>query len=287
MAHPFINMKFKEFFKSPLIWFQVLFFVLGQTLGLLTAYQILYGQRDELKVMEELISEEITFWHFLIVFFLMFFVLLILLKFIKGNVIFDAIFYLALGSGIFIVFMQLLPIMLSAYLTFLVLILYSLFYKVWIHNLFITLGLAGIAVNLGLRLSVLSSLIILAVVSVYDYVTVIKTKQMVNLFKGLVKRGVILSLVIPQNIKNFNTNLKKVKLGGPFMFLGTGDLAFPLIFAISVIKTNLTGALLISLGAVIGTLVTQFIFLVQKERKPIPAIPLISLFSVLGYLISI
>jgi presenilin-like A22 family membrane protease len=160
--------------------------------------------------------------------------------------------------------------------------------RIWTQNLAIIIGIAGIAASLGMSVKPLMALMILILLSVYDIIAVYKTRHMIKLFKGMAKRGAVLALVIP---KSFSLWFNKFEIIKPenkneFIFLGTGDLALPIFFAISAFGLGIEFSLAIIFGAVIGFIVNHLIFISQKERKPIPALPAIAFFSILGYVFS-
>lgn len=262
---------------------QVFFVLATLFLAILTGYRIREGVSPEL---ESLTSQEISLWYFVVAFFILTLLLIFLLKIMKGAFIFDFLFTLAMASGIFIVAGQFFPLMLSAFITAGFIILNAFLAKVYFHNIIITLGIAGIAANLGLSVSITSALIILALLSLYDIIAVYKTKHMVTLFTRLVERGVILSLIVPFQAKDLNHTIKGIKPGDNFMFLGTGDLAFPALFAVAALSENIISSIMISIGALIGIFIIQVLYSLQKEKKAMPALPPIALFSLLGYLFS-
>jgi len=171
------------------------------------------------------------------------------------------------------------------------LIFISLFVIWWLkdpnvlnQNLLISLGIAGVGCVLGLRLKPETVIFLLIVFSIYDFIAVYKTKHMVKIAKEMIEHKAILGIVIPQNFSDFKTKLEMAKPGENFVVLGGGDILFPLMLSVSLIKNGIFQSFLISLFSLIG-LFLNFVFLFsQKERKPIPALPLISLFSILGFI---
>ena len=70
------------------------------------------------------------------------------------------------------------------------------------------------------------------------------------------------------------------------MYLGTGDLAFPLIFSASLLKENIVASFFVIFGAYLGVNLIYFYFYITKTRKPVAALPPIAFGSILGYLLS-
>ncbi len=154
------------------------------------------------------------------------------------------------------------------------------------HNLFIGLGLAGISAMLGLSFKPETLLIILGLLSIYDFIAVYKTKHMQKMAKSMLESGTMMGLIIPNRLANFCISLKEARPGKEFVILGGGDIAFPLIFASSLIPAaGIKNALIVAVFAVFGILLTLFLFLSQKKRRPLPALPTISFFTIFGYLV--
>jgi presenilin-like A22 family membrane protease len=70
------------------------------------------------------------------------------------------------------------------------------------------------------------------------------------------------------------------------MILGGGDLVLPLLLIASVAGQNILRSIIILVFALLGLLVMHLIFIKLKSR-PMPALPPIAAFSILGYLISL
>lgn len=154
------------------------------------------------------------------------------------------------------------------------------------HNLFIGLGLVGISAMLGLSFQPETLLILLALLSIYDFVAVYKTKHMQKMATSMLKSGTMMGLIIPNRLVNFCTSLQNVQPGKEYVILGGGDIAFPLMFSSSLISVyGIIDSLVVATFSVFGILITLLLFLSQKKRKPLPALPTISFFTILGYLV--
>jgi presenilin-like A22 family membrane protease len=154
------------------------------------------------------------------------------------------------------------------------------------QNLLIIFSLAGIGASLGLSLKPESVILILIVLSVYDVIAVYKTKHMVKIAKDMIEAGTILGLVFPFEPIGLLRSTKEIKPGeGKFLVLGGGDVALPLIFSVSLIKIGIWKSFLVAFFSLLGLFANFLLFIFQKERRAIPALPLISLFSIVGYFI--
>jgi presenilin-like A22 family membrane protease len=231
---------------------------------------------------------EIGIFQFLTSFLIATLLMLLFLKIFKGKLMFEVFFSGAVIFGaqgpLGIIFVKF-----TAFLAAITIVILRFIHpRIWTQNLAIIIGIAGIAASLGMSVKPLMVLMILILLPVYDIIAVYKTRHMIKLFKGMAKRGAVLALVIP---KSFSLWFNKFEIIKPenkneFIFLGTGDLALPIFFAISAFSLGIKFSLFIIFGAVIGFVVNHLIFINQKERRPIPALPAIAFFSILGYVFS-
>lgn len=156
---------------------------------------------------------------------------------------------------------------------------------VLLHNIGIVLALAGIGAVLGLTLRPLPVIILLLVLSFYDIIAVYKTGHMVKIAEDMIKSRAIFGLVIPQKFQGWKENLKNVKPGGEFMILGSGDIVMPLLLTASVIGLHgLAFGLIVFLFSMLGLFLTYYLFITQKTRRPMAALPPIAVMSIIGYL---
>lgn len=162
---------------------------------------------------------------------------------------------------------------------------------VWVHDILMVFGLAGAASFFGLSFSPSVVIALLFIFSVYDFIAVYKTEHMVMIAKDMIDKKVILGFIIPKELKHFKDRLKNFKLGGNYMILGGGDIVFPSLLAVSIVPYGILRSLLIVLFSLAGVFVSYWIFTTQKAPKgqlqPIPALPPIALFTIMGYLITL
>jgi len=247
--------------------------------------------------------EFITVNQFIISFFLatLFFIVLIKTKY--GAALFRFIFYIALLAGAQIILRVWLSQELSIILALLTVLARYIFPRLAIHDFALIIAITGIAVNLGMNIKINEAILILIAVSVYDYLAVYVTGHMVRMMKSSISAGTIFAIIIPQNFRDLvktvsevgknkekimlNPSLQKMELGRDFVYLGGGDLAFPLIMAVAALKIGLYSAIITAIGALVGLLALNLIFALQKERRPMAALPPLALFSILGFLASL
>ena len=159
------------------------------------------------------------------------------------------------------------------------------FAKVWVHDVLMVLGLAGAASFFGLGFTPSVVVALLLIFSVYDFIAVYNTKHMVLMAKEMIDKKVILGFIIPKEIKYFKGKLSEIKPGGNFMILGGGDVVFPSLLAVSVVPSGVLKALVIVLFSLAGSFFSYWLFM--KEKEPIPALPPIALFAIIGYLLTL
>jgi presenilin-like A22 family membrane protease len=280
-------MEEKTLFSRPwrIFFFEILLFSLTLILGISAAFKI-----NKYFAEKEITVAPIPPSNFLLTFFvatLSLFLLIKFLKFERGKSIFLKIF-LSLSfflGGIFL-FNTWLDLIYSFVLITILILWWLKSPSVLNQNLLMIFGMAGIGATLGLKLEPQVLVGILIVLSIYDWIAVYKTKHMVKMARAMIEMGVISAIVIPQSISGFKNSLEKVKPGGEFLVLGGGDVVLPLIFAVSLIPFGVLKSAIVALFSLIGATANFFVFVRQKERKPMPALPLISLFSIIGYLIT-
>ena len=160
--------------------------------------------------------------------------------------------------------------------------------SVFLQNLLVVTGIAGAGSIIGLKMEPYTVISVLVLFSIYDYIAVYKTKHMVKMAKGMIEGGAIVGIVIPRKMLDFQAPIKDIKPGGErFFVLGGGDLTFPLILCCSVLPWGIAYSLITVLFSLVGFFFTLFIFSNQKERKAVPALPPIALFSILGFLVAL
>jgi len=241
--------------------------------------------------------EPISLWRVLLIFFLSTAFILLITRFgksktgtgaranIKG-LFFKLIFILAVFAGASQILSVLLPDIIALILTAILIFCWIRKRTVLIHNLAIILGLAGITVFLGLSLGPETVIVLLIILSAYDIIAVYKTKHMVKMAEEMISARAILALIVPRELADLKIDLKEVRPGGNLLILGGGDMAFPLLLSISLLPQGIVVSLIVALFALLGIFTSFYLFISQKVRRPIPALPPIALFSIVGYLVS-
>lgn len=199
-------------------------------------------------------------------------VILILLKY-KFDIIIKIFVLLALLGGLSITFWGLI-----GWFGFFVALLLFLF-GIWkrenilLMNIILIFTIPGIGSWLGSSLGFIPSLLLLIGLAIYDIIAVFGTKHMVKLAEEA-KGRIPMMFAIP--------------IGDRYLGLGTGDLAIPLTFSVSILResilkdTSILPVITASLGGCIG-LVALFFYVLNKKDVTLPALPPIALGLILGF----
>ncbi len=269
-----------KFFLSESILFSLTFF-----LGILGA-----TKSKKIFSLEKIEIPQISLFNFLLSFAIATLFVFFLTKFLKSSLIkgkiYKTLFVLtSLFSGT--IFFEIFfgePIAL-------ILMLFFVFWwlkkpNVLNQNLLMIFGISGICSILGLSFKPENLILILILLSIYDFLAVYKTRHMVEIAKGMIEQKIIFGFVIPPDFLSFGESVEKIEPGGKFLILGGGDVAFPLLLSVSLIPFGILKATIVSIFSLIGLFFSFLIFFFQKERKPIPALPPIAFFSIIGFLIT-
>jgi presenilin-like A22 family membrane protease len=265
--------------------FEIVFFILVQIFGIFSAFVIL-----KILNVDKISIEPVSFFDFIIGFaFATIFILLVIrfLKFKTGrNILFRAFFILAISFGSFLFFSLWIDNLFALILLTFLILLWILRPNVLVHNFLLFSGMVGIGSVSGLRLEPLMVILLLILLSIYDFIAVYKTKHMIKIAKGMIESGAILGLILPSTISGFKASLKEISPGGRFLILGGGDIIFPLILCVSLIPQGISSSLIVAFFATLGLALSFYLFVSQKIRKPIPALPPIAFFSIIGFLLT-
>jgi presenilin-like A22 family membrane protease len=225
-------------------------------------------------------------------------VLLLLLIRFRLFKVWKAWFFLAVWGALSIALGVLLPQTIAVIIA--VVLAYLKLYRpnVYIHNITEVFMYAGIAVLIAPLFTVFWMLMLLIVISAYDAFAVWKSKHMITLAKAQANERMFAGLLVPYSSKTQNTSTKirsampkgikmqKVKSA----ILGGGDIAFPLLFAGSVMTGLIQSgmpkesALLISMIIPIFSGIALFLLLVKgKKDRFYPAMPFITAGCLIGY----
>jgi len=214
-------------------------------------------------------------------------VILGLIRIMHGGFFLRIFFLLALFSGTLITLGIFLSNVWSLIFSLLLVMAYSFYPYVWFHNLVLILTLPGIAAVLGASITPYAAVILLIFMSVYDYIAVYKTKHMIKMAKAMITGRAIFAMIYPEHWHGFKAHLNKAHPGEGFMMLGTGDFVFPIIMATSAYSISAAAAWTVLIVSLLGLLLMHLIFSLQKVRRPMPALPPLAAFAILGFILAI
>ncbi|NYZ77486.1 hypothetical protein H0O02_04195 [Candidatus Micrarchaeota archaeon] len=123
------------------------------------------------------------------------------------------------------------------------------------------LATSGVGVIFGVSLAPLPVIIFLLLLSIYDYISVFKTKHMVEMAEFIVKKDLAFTITSKAVVEGKERRLD----------LGTGDLIAPIILEVSVMAAIPSATIFVFAGALVS--LTVFLLLVWKKKMVLPALP--------------
>jgi presenilin-like A22 family membrane protease len=154
-------------------------------------------------------------------------------------------------------------------------------------------GVGAIAI-LGISLSIVIVIVLLIGMSIYDAISVYKTKHMIDLADTLIDLKLPVLFVIPKireyslvkEKKSLKEKLKEEEKRDAF-FIGMGDIIIPGILVASAFHNLPSNGLLIALSVMVGTLVGFALLMVSVIKgKPQAGLPYLCPGAIIGYLVS-
>jgi presenilin-like A22 family membrane protease len=163
---------------------------------------------------------------------------------------------------------------------------------VWLHNLVLILAVSSLGAVFGRFITPWTAMAIILALALYDFLAV-RFRFMLWMADRLSQINALPALIIPKNYSEWNFNLKKREkiaevnpAAREYSILGGGDIAFPCLLTASVyFAQGLKPAAII---AVLGLLGLVSVYVIQArflKGKPMPALPPIAAFTLVGLLI--
>ncbi len=159
--------------------------------------------------------------------------------------------------------------------------------RVMVHDIAIVLGIGGLAAVLGLTVTPLVASVLLAALSVYDIVSVYRTRHMVVLAGRMLQSGAVFGFLVPARPAGFFMRRDDALKTRSVMMLGSGDIGLPLVLATSAVSTSITAAVIVAVASLIGVSAMHWLFAHQERPAPMAALPPIAVSAILGYLLAI
>lgn len=270
-----------------IFFWEAILFSLTLILGIISSWKILQIPQIEI---QKIPLKPASFWEIIFSFVILLVAILLIIRYVKfrpgKEVIFKTFFILPVFLGGILFFSLWIGDILA--LIFISILIFFWIKKpnVLVHNFLLISGMIGIGSVFGLRLDPLLVIVLLVIFSIYDVIAVYKTKHMIRMAKEMIEARAIPGIILPPKISEIQAPLKDVKMGGKFLILGGGDIVFPLLLVASLVPEKILSSIIVAVFATFGLFISFWIFLSQKTRRPIPALPPIALFSIIGYLIT-
>lgn len=241
----------------------------------------------KIREFSEITMAPISWLQFLLAFGIGTVIVFGIIRITHGGFLLRLFFLLAIFSGIWVTIGVFLNNSQSFILSLILAVIYNFYPYVWFHNIILILTLPGIVSMLGASFRPQATIIFLIFMSIYDYIAVYKTKHMVVMAKAMIAGRAISAMIFPEHWRGFKSHLNDVRPGEGFMILGTGDFIFPMIMATSAYAISAATAWIVFAASLFGLLLMHLIFISQKVRRPMPALPPLAAFAILGFLIAV
>ena len=246
-------------------------------------------------------SDPLNLVYFFLTFLVFTALILLISKFWKKRAV-QAIVLVATGLLFLYVFYPLLIMVVSvewslglsitlAVMLLVMLVKYPEWYIIDISG--ILTGVGAIAI-LGISLSIFLVIVLFIGMSIYDAISVYKTKHMIDLADTLVDLRLPIMFVIPKRreyslVREKKSLKEKLREGEErdAFFMGVGDIVIPGILTVSTFQNISSNGLLIAFSVLFGTLL-GFILLMAFviKGKPQAGLPYLCTGAILGYLVS-
>jgi len=163
---------------------------------------------------------------------------------------------------------------------------------IWLHNLVLILAVSSLGAVFGRFITPWTAMAIILALAVYDFLAV-RFRFMLWMADRLSQINALPALIIPKNHSEWNFNLKKREkiievnpVEREYSILGGGDIAFPCLLTASVyFAQGLKPAVIIAVLGLLGLVSVYAIQAIFLKGKPMPALPPIAAFTLIGLLI--
>jgi len=213
----------------------------------------------------------------------------------KLKLVFKFLFALMFAWGVFIMAFLTLPDAAAYPLAVIAGLGWLLWGRVWLHNIVLLVALASAGSVFGSLFSPWAFLIVMLVIAVYDFLAV-RFGFMVWMVDRLSETVTLPAFIYPRKIGDWLLGLKTVRVNElvakpseerEYSLLGGGDIGFPLMIASSVyFVSGLNPAILVGGFALMGLMSAFLIQRLLLKGRPMPALPPIAFFSLIGFLIT-
>lgn len=164
---------------------------------------------------------------------------------------------------------------------------------VWLHNLVLILAASSLGAVFGRFIAPWTAMAIILALAVYDFLAV-RFRFMLWMADRLSEVNALPALIIPKDYSEWNSNLKKhgekmIEVNPAereYSILGGGDIAFPCLLTASVyFAQGFKPAAVMAVLGLVGLISVYAIQAIFLKGKPMPALPPIAAFTLVGLLI--
>jgi presenilin-like A22 family membrane protease len=207
------------------------------------------------------------------------------------RLVLKVIFLCLFAWGAFVAIGLSLPVPVAVGMSAIAASLYFFTPRIWLHNLLMVISLASIGTVFGVLFAPWTAISFMLVVSVYDILAV-RFGYMMWMIRRLSISDILPAFIIPKAISRWNLDLRGVKLfedksEKEFSLLGGGDVGFPLLLIVSVFFAyGFARSLVVAGCALLGLAAAYWVQRKILKGKPTPALPPISVLSIVGFLIA-
>ena len=208
------------------------------------------------------------------------------------KVLLRLLFALLFSWGAFIATAFYLPLPLAVAIAIVFGTLWFVIPLIWLHNLVLILAVSSLGAVFGRFITPWTAMAIILALAIYDFLAV-RFRYMLWMADRLSQINALPALIIPKNNSEWNFNLKKrekiVEVNPAereYSILGGGDIAFPCLLTASVyFAQGWKPAAIIAVLGLLGLVSVYAIQAIFLKGKPMPALPPIAAFTLVGLLI--
>jgi len=166
--------------------------------------------------------------------------------------------------------------------------------KIWLHDVLLMITLSAAGSIFGFLFSPWTFMIVMLVIALYDFLAV-RFGFMVWMADKLSGTTALPAFIFPKEIKDWRLSIYTISVRElakterekrEYSILGGGDIAFPLMITTSVFfADDMVKAIIVGVFAFIGLMSAFYIQMAFLKGKPMPALPPIAAFSLVGLLV--
>lgn len=206
------------------------------------------------------------------------------------------VFAFLFAWGAFIIFVFWLPLWITLVVALALGTAWFFIRRVWLHDLAMLLAMSALGAVFGRLISPWTTMLVLLAIAVYDFLAV-RFGFMVWIAEKLSESDNLPAFVIPRTLSGWGsslrkTDIKKLTETAPSerteSILGGGDVGFAVLLMCSVyFARSLSSAIIVAAFSLAGLAFTYWIQAALLKGKPVPALPPIAAFSLVGLLVTV